>query len=116
MGRRRRLLTVGHSYVIPLNRRLAHEMARVGSDGWEVTCVSPRSYHADLSVEHFRPLPDEPCTALGVSAYGTRSVHLFAYGPELRGLMKPDFDAVYAWEEPYVVSGFQLARWTPERT
>jgi glycosyltransferase involved in cell wall biosynthesis len=115
MARRRRLLTVGHSYVIPLNRRLAHELARVGERGWDVTCVSPSAYHADLGLARFRALPDEPCTTLAVPAYGTRSAHLFAYSPELRGLLRQGFDAVYSWEEPYVVSGFQLARWTPEK-
>jgi glycosyltransferase involved in cell wall biosynthesis len=116
MARRRRLLTVGHSYIIPLNRRLAHEMARVGENDWEVVCVSPNVYHADLGLARFERIPDEPCETLSVPAYGTRSVHLFAYSPELRGLLKQGWDAVYSWEEPYVVSGFQLARWTPKET
>jgi glycosyltransferase involved in cell wall biosynthesis len=116
MARRRRLLTVGHSYVIPLNRRLAHEMARVGSSEWDVTCVAPRTYHADLGLVRFAPVPDEPCETLAVGAYGTRSAHLFGYSPELRSLLRQGFDAVYCWEEPYVVSGFQCARWTPKNT
>jgi glycosyltransferase involved in cell wall biosynthesis len=113
MARRRRLLTVGHSYVIGLNRRLAHEMARAGSD-WDVTCVAPRAYRADLKHERFVPLPDEPCRSLAVSAYATRFVHVFSYSPELKSLLRRDWDAVYAWEEPYVLAGFEVARWTPK--
>ena len=111
---RRRLLTVGHSYVISLNRRIAHEMARVGAKEWDVTCVAPRSYHADYRFEHFSPLADEPCRSLAVPAYATKHVHVFAYGRELREIMNEGWDAVYSWEEPYVLSGYQLAAWTPK--
>jgi glycosyltransferase involved in cell wall biosynthesis len=112
---RRRLLTVGHSYVIGVNRRLAHEMARAGGASWEVVCAAPKRYRADLGWAEFAPLPDEPCRALGVSAHATRSPHLFGYGSELRALMRERWDAVYAWEEPYVVAGAQLAAWAPRR-
>ena len=37
----KRLLTIGHSYVVATNRRLAHEMAIAGAGEWEVTCVAP---------------------------------------------------------------------------
>jgi glycosyltransferase involved in cell wall biosynthesis len=115
MAHRRRLLTVGHSYVIGLNRRIAHEMARAGS-GWDVTCVAPRSYRADLRHEHFVALADEPCRSLSVPAYATRFVHVFSYSSELKSLLRAGWDAVYAWEEPYVLAGFEIARWTPEST
>jgi glycosyltransferase involved in cell wall biosynthesis len=113
---RRRLLTIGHSYVIGVNRRLAHEMSRVGDSEWEVTCVAPRRYRADLGWAHFEPTPDDGQRTSAIAAYGTRSPHLFAYGPELRQLLQGGYDVVYAWEEPYVVSGWQIARWTPART
>ena len=41
----RKLLTVGHSYVVSLNRRLAHEMAIAGKGRWDVTCVAPSYFH-----------------------------------------------------------------------
>jgi phosphatidylinositol alpha-1,6-mannosyltransferase len=110
---RRRLLTVGHSYVIGVNRRLAHELGRVGGAAWEVTCVAPAKYRADHGWARFAALPHEPVRALGVRAYATRSPHLFGYGGELRSLLRDRWDAVFAWEEPYVVSGAQLAAWTP---
>jgi glycosyltransferase involved in cell wall biosynthesis len=110
---RRRLLTVGHSYVIGVNRRLAHEMARVGRDTWDVTCVAPRRYRADLGWETFVPQSDEPCRSLAVGAHLTRSPHLFAFGLDLKPVLAEAWDAIYVWEEPYIVSGWQLARWSP---
>ena len=99
--------------MIGVNRRLAHEMARVGSDDWEVTCVAPRRYYADLGWSNFVALENEPCRSLSVPAYGSRLPHLFAYGWDLRRLLDDRWDAVYAWEEPYVVGGWQVAAWSP---
>ena len=113
MSARRRLLTVGHSYVIGVNRRLADEMARAGAGAWDVTCVAPQRYYADLGWAAFERAPGESCHSLGVSAYGTRMPHVFAYGPDLRSLLRERWDVVYAWEEPYVVAGYQISTWSP---
>jgi hypothetical protein len=51
MSARRRLLSVAHSYVVALNRRLADEMARAGAGRWEVTAVAPEFMPGD-----FRPI------------------------------------------------------------
>ena len=90
-------------------------MARVGKDTWEVTCVAPSRYYADHGWADFAELPGEACRSLGVRAYGPRSPPLFAYGPKLRSLLREPWDAVYAWEEPYVLSGWQIAAWSPTR-
>lgn len=111
--KRRRLLTIGHSYVIGVNRRLAHEFSRVGAADWEVTCIAPRRYRADLGWARFERTPDDDERTGVVAAYGTRSPHLFVYGPELYGILGRDWDLVYAWEEPYVASCWQIARATP---
>lgn len=97
-----------------MNRRLAHEMARVGASEWDVHCVAPRKYRADLAWEQFRRAPDEPCETSAVAAYGTRIPHLFAYGWELRELMQRPWDAIYSWEEPYIVAGAEIARFAPD--
>ena len=112
MVARRRLLTVGHSYVIGVNRRLAHELALVGTSEWEVVCVAPKKYRADHGWAEFRELPSEPCRSVGVRAVGTQSPHLFAYGASLKRLLREPWDLVFAWEEPYVVAGAQVAAWT----
>jgi glycosyltransferase involved in cell wall biosynthesis len=118
MLRPRRLLTVGHSYVVALNRRLAHEMARAGGDRWEVTAVSPTYFHGgnDLRPVPLEPLVSEPCRLLAVAAYLTRRVHVFLYGTHLRSVLAGGWDLVHSWEEPYVLAGGQIAWWTPERT
>ena len=57
-----RLLTIGHSYVIASNRRLAHEMAVQGGGTWEVTAVAPVELAADLRHVTLEPIADEACT------------------------------------------------------
>jgi hypothetical protein len=44
----RRLLTIAHSYVVGMNRRLAHELAVQSRGAWEVTAIAPSRYRADL--------------------------------------------------------------------
>jgi glycosyltransferase involved in cell wall biosynthesis len=113
---RRRLLSVAHSYVVGLNRRLAHELARAGGDRWEVTCVAPRQFHGDLGPIELKALPGEPCQLEPVNAYLSKRIHVFFYGSEARDLLRRDWDVVHAWEEPYVFAGYQLARWAHPRT
>jgi glycosyltransferase involved in cell wall biosynthesis len=112
----RRLLTVGHSYVVGLNRRLAHEMARAGAGAgrWEVTAAAPTFFHGDLRDITLQVEPGEPCRVEGVPARFTRKVHVMLYGRALRRLLHSRrWDLVHAWEEPYVLAGGQVARWTP---
>jgi glycosyltransferase involved in cell wall biosynthesis len=118
MRRRRRLLTIAHSYVVTMNRRLAHEMARLGGEDWEITAVAPRYFHGsnDLRPVHLDPLADEPCPLIPVDAYLTGRVHLFTYGWQLRSLLAGPWDLVHCWEEPYVAAGGQVAWWTPRST
>lgn len=116
MTRPRRLLTVGHSYVVALNRRLAHEMARAGAGAWEVTAAAPTFMHGDLRPIELEPNPAEACRVEPVRVYLSRKVHVMAYGRRARALVRSGWDLVHAWEEPYVFGGFQLARWTPRGT
>ncbi len=111
MSRPRRLLTIGHSYVVALNRRLAHEMARAGAGQWEVCAAAPRFMHGDL-----RPIPFELsaidiCRVVPVGAYLTNRVHLMLYGRSLKRLLMEGWDMVHAWEEPYILAGAQIAQW-----
>jgi phosphatidylinositol alpha-1,6-mannosyltransferase len=114
--RRRRLLTVSHSYVVALNRRLAAELARAGANEWEVTALAPARFHGDLRHIELERMADEPNSLRSLSAYWTRSPHLFCYGPSLATTLRAGWDCVHMWEEPYVLSGAQIAAWTPRRT
>jgi glycosyltransferase involved in cell wall biosynthesis len=114
----RRLVTVGHSYVVSLNRRLAHEMAIAGRDKWDVTCVAPQYFHGgnDLAPLTLDPSPEDAYSFEGVPAYLTSRVHVFSYGRKLRALMGQRWDLVHAWEEPYVLAGWEISRWVQTGT
>jgi glycosyltransferase involved in cell wall biosynthesis len=113
--RARRLLSVSHSYVVTLNRRLANELARVGAGRWEVTAVAPRFFHGDLSPITLQREPGEESRVEEVRALFSRSAHVFVYGPELREKLARGVDLVHSWEEPYVFAGAEVALLTPRR-
>jgi glycosyltransferase involved in cell wall biosynthesis len=114
----RKLLTLGHSYVVSLNRRLAHEMALAGRGRWDVTCVAPRYFHGgnDLAPVTLEPTPDQANELCAVPAYLTSRVHFFSYGLELRSLLRQPWDVVHAWEEPYILAGWEVSRWVQAGT
>jgi phosphatidyl-myo-inositol dimannoside synthase len=116
--RRRRLLTVGRSYVVRVNRRLAHEMAKVGADDWEVVAAGPNYFHGtnDLRAIRMELDPSEPCRVVPIPAHFTGRVHAFVYGRRLRSLLAEDWDLVHCWEEPYIFAGGQIVWWTPRKT
>ncbi|GMU00299.1 glycosyltransferase family 4 protein [Corallococcus caeni] len=115
MTRPRKLVTVSHSYVVTLNRRLANEMARVGAGRWDITAVAPRAFHGDLGPLVLQRDPSEPVHIESVRAFLSRSLHGFVYGPELRAHLSRGVDLVHSWEEPYVLSGLEVALLTPRR-
>src|SRR5262249_28059940 len=115
MSRRRRLLSIAHSYVVALNRRLAHAIAKEG-DLWEVTAVAPSFFHGDLRQIRLERWPAEASSLEEVQAYLTGSPHLFAYGRRLARILTSDWDVVHCWEEPFVLAGAQVAMWTPPGT
>jgi glycosyltransferase involved in cell wall biosynthesis len=114
----RKLLSLGHSYVVTLNRRLAHEMSRAGNGDWEVTAAAPTYFHGgnDLGPLSLEVQKDEPCPVVGLPAYFSRRVHIFLYGLKLRSLLAQGWDLVHAWEEPYILAGGQVAYLTPRGT
>lgn len=113
---RRRLLTIGHSYCVAVNRRLAHEMAREGGEDWEVTAVAPEFFHGDLRSIRTERIPDELCQLETVPAFLSSRIHFFFYGRKLREILSRPWDVVHCWEEPYIVAGGQIAWWTPPKT
>ena len=110
---RRRLLTIGHSYCVGLNRRLAHELAATGA--WDVTVVGPSRFRGDFSWHVLTPEPHERCRVAPVPVRMGGRVHVMTYGRELWRLLQQPWDMVHCWEEPYVASAAQVAAWTPVR-
>ena len=111
MSAPRRLLTLGHSYVVANNRRLAHELALAGAGAWEVTAAAPERYPGDLRDVVLEPIADEACRTVPVPIQFGRRPHLMLYGRRLRELLREQWDVVHCWEEPYVLSAWQVARW-----
>jgi glycosyltransferase involved in cell wall biosynthesis len=114
--RPRRVVSVGHSYIVRLNRRLAHEMARVGTGRWEVTAVAPTLFSGDFSQIALKRHEDDVCALEGVPAHITSQVHVMIYGRRLRDVLQQQWDLVHSWEEPFVLAGGQIANWTSRGT
>lgn len=108
----RRLLTIGHSYVIATNRRLAHEMAVQGRGRWEVTAVAPDKLPADLRHVTLEPIPGEACAVRALPVVAGSIPHLRVYRG-LKNIFHRHWDVVHVWEEPYVASGAQIAALAP---
>jgi glycosyltransferase involved in cell wall biosynthesis len=91
-------------------------MQKAGGGRWEVQVVAPSYFHGkeDIRPAAFAPRAGEPCEVIPISAYLTRFVHVFSYGlSSLRKIMNVPWDVVHAWEEPYILSGAELAATTP---
>jgi glycosyltransferase involved in cell wall biosynthesis len=108
----KRLLTIGHSYVVTLNRRLADEMAREGRDRWRVTAAAPASYAGDLGRIPLERSGEDACEVVPLPVHLDRSPHLMMYG-RLAPLMMQPWDVVHCWEEPYVMAAAQIATAAP---
>lgn len=108
----RRLLTIGHSYVVTGNRRLAHEMGVQGRGRWEVVAIAPEQFRGDLGPLHAQAIDGEALQLRTLPMRLGRSVHLMRYAG-LRAAMAGRWDAIHAWEEPYIAAGAQIADAAP---
>ena len=104
----RRLLTIGHSYVVTENRRLAHEIGVQGRGRWEVVAITPVRFHGDLGSIEARGAHGEALELRMLPVRLGRSPHLMRYSG-LRAAMAGPWDVIHAWEEPYVAAGAQVA-------
>jgi glycosyltransferase involved in cell wall biosynthesis len=111
--KRRRLLTIAHSYCVELNRRLPQELARLG--GWDVVAVAPARFRGDFGWHVTASTPDEACRVVPVPVHFARPVHTMVYGGALGDLLAQPWDLVHCWEEPYVAAAAQIARATSPR-
>jgi phosphatidyl-myo-inositol dimannoside synthase len=108
---RLRILTIGHSYCVALNRALVREVAR--DPNFEITVASPSFFQGDLRPIVMEPEPPgSPLRLVPIDTRLSRFIHVFRYdGAALRTLIRNgEFDVVHAWEEPYIVAGYQIAQ------
>jgi len=111
-----RLLTLGHSYAVALNRRLPHEITLVGGGRWEVTAVAPRFVRSELRDIAVEVGPNESCQIELVDMYATKQLHVMAFDFRLREILRRGWDMVHIYQEPYIFAGWQAAYWTPDHT
>jgi glycosyltransferase involved in cell wall biosynthesis len=111
-----RLLSVGHSYVVALNRKLPDEIARVSGGRWEVTAVAPRYVRSELRNITLESGASERHRVESVKAYATAHLHVMGFGARLRQILQKGWDLVHIYQEPYIFAGWQTAFWTPEKT
>src|SRR5579883_2802563 len=111
----RRLLTIGHSYVVNSNRRLADAIRRSAGDRWEIHVAAPRYFHGsrDIRPVEFKPGAGEEYRVVPLPAHLTRYVHLFVYGRGIRPLLRENWDLIHCWDEPFVLAGAQVAVGAP---
>jgi len=108
----RHVITIGHSYVVAENRRLAHEMALAGRGRWKVTAIAPSAFHADLGPIALEAIANEADTLVPLGVRWDRRPHFMTYRRLRRALSAPA-DLVHCWEEPYVRAAAQVARLAP---
>jgi glycosyltransferase involved in cell wall biosynthesis len=114
----RKLLAVGHSFIFRSNRRLAEAIQSASNGAWEVTVAAPTYYQGnprfgDLKPESLAIEAGEAVNVVGVPMAFTNRIHVALYGKRLKELMSSGFDAIHCWEEPFILSGGQMARWAP---
>lgn len=110
-----RILTIGHSYVISINRAFLRKLAE--DPRYEITVVAPRFVEGSLRPTECEPEPDNSRLKLvKIDAYLTSKIHCFFYHPgQLKKIMQTEkYDLVYIWQEPYIFSCFQVYRHIPK--
>jgi glycosyltransferase involved in cell wall biosynthesis len=107
----KKLLTIGHSYVVSLNRRLANEIAKASKDTWEVTVVAPSFMHGDLRSLSIEADLGAEYSLIEISVYFSKFIHVMLYDQKLKEILQQKWDLVHCWEEPYIFAGGQIAWW-----
>ncbi|MCA9201135.1 MAG: glycosyltransferase family 4 protein, partial [Planctomycetales bacterium] len=111
MNRPLRILTIGHSYSIGMNRATMRCVAK--DPAFEVTVVAPISFKGDLRHVFIDPEPaDSTIRVVGVPVLDLGVRHLMRYDTSaLQHLIRNEhFDIVHVWEEPYVYAGYQISQ------
>jgi glycosyltransferase involved in cell wall biosynthesis len=111
MVERLRVLAVGHSYLVALNRGALREVAN--NSNYQVTVAAPERFVTEWG--RMECQPEEIGSALNVVTIPVSCgglMHLFRYDRDVlcEILVRRQFDVVHIWEEPYIFSGYQVAK------
>lgn len=110
MAEKIKVLSVGHSYVVAMNRAILRELAE--DPDFEVTVGAPSLFKGSLRTVEIEPEPQgSKLNLVPVRAHMTQKMHIFAYDHfDLKTLFQNPFDCAHFWEEPYIFAGYQLGR------
>jgi glycosyltransferase involved in cell wall biosynthesis len=111
-----KLLSIAHSYVVALNRRLVNEIAHLGSDEWEVTAIAPTLMKGDLRTTTLEEDLPSAYQLEPIPTYFSQYIHFMLYDWRLKEILQQDWDLIHAWEEPYILSGAQIAKWSNSKS
>jgi glycosyltransferase involved in cell wall biosynthesis len=109
----KRLLTIGHSYIVEQNRHLGHELARQGGGRWDVTIAAPASIRGEPHANELHVRADEPCRVRPLKLRFSSQPHVRMYTGGIRALMREHWDVIHIWQEPYVLAAGQIASAAP---
>ena len=78
MGKKIKILSIGHSYVVALNRSILREIAK--DKDFEVTVAAPKLFKGSLRTIEFESEPEGSLLKTQtIDAYFTHKMHIFAY-------------------------------------
>jgi glycosyltransferase involved in cell wall biosynthesis len=110
----RKILSIGHSYIVGVNRRLVNEISRISDDKWEVHAISPCKLRNDFRRFQYQLESTDICQISEVPVYCDRPIHIMFYDWKIADILDNNWDIVHCWQEPYIVCGAQVAYLTPK--
>jgi glycosyltransferase involved in cell wall biosynthesis len=110
----KKILSIGHSYVVGLNRRLVNEIARIGDGKWEVHAITPSRLNNDFRHFEYRSEPTDICKMSALPVYLDKPIHTMFYNWRIADILHGSWDIIHCWEEPYILSGAQIAYLSPK--
>jgi glycosyltransferase involved in cell wall biosynthesis len=105
-----RVLCIGHSYAVPINRSIENWIA--SNSEIRVGVVGPNQWPGDLRNLQFEHLGQgSKLNEYHVTTHFSKWVHLFHYDKnQIRKILQEGWDGVHIWEEPYLRASCLLGR------
>lgn len=106
--KKKKILSIGHSYVVAANRSIMRKVAH--GDDFSIELAAPNFLHGSLRTLHLEQEDTDLFTIHPIKAYFSKWVHLMYYQNLDSIIVKGKYDLVHIWEEPYVLAGYQIAK------
>ena len=105
---KKRILTIGHSYVVGVNRSIVNRIAQEGE--FDITVIAPETFRGSLRrMRCDTPLNSHDHLVMLPVSFDSR-IHFFYYKGLEKYLLHNRFDLIHLWEEPYLVAGNRIAK------